>query len=65
MKSKTRKAAGKASLDPLVRGMSRLQIERAILFVGRINNGAAYGRNPVLCRASNLVLEAMRYHAND
>jgi hypothetical protein len=58
------KAAGTASLGPLVRGLTRLQIERAILFVERINHGAAYGHDPELCLASNRVLTAMRHHAN-
>jgi len=61
---KTRKVEGKASLDPLVRELTRLQIEQAILFVERINHGAAYGHDPELCRASNRVLTAMRHHAN-
>ena len=60
MKSKTRKTAGKTSLDPLVRGLTRLQIERAILFVERINHGAAYGHDPELCRSTAKTLDALR-----
>ncbi|MCK9154477.1 MAG: hypothetical protein M0P12_00035 [Paludibacteraceae bacterium] len=44
----------------LVRSMSHKDVESVILLVSRICQDASYGRDPSLCKASNLVLRKLR-----